>query len=261
MGPSQSPRKPMLTPLDEPRRLYREIADQLRARMAAGEFVVGGRLPSERDLALQLGVPRPSVREALIVLEVEGLVEMRAGLGVYVIGWQPMGARGVLGDTFGPFEIIRARQLVEGELAAVAARQMSAEQVSGLQEALDLMDADAARGRVPLRGDRLFHLRIAQAADNGPLLRAVMQWFDERNNPLFEPLGQHFENEHNWAAAMAEHGRVIEAIAAGAPQRARAAMQVHLQRSHDRFAAAWPHSAEPPEPADAEVAAMARSSI
>jgi DNA-binding FadR family transcriptional regulator len=62
----------------EPRRLYRQIADQLRTLIAAGEFVPGARLPPERDLAAQLGVSRPSVREALIALEVEGLVEVRA---------------------------------------------------------------------------------------------------------------------------------------------------------------------------------------
>ena len=68
----------------EPRRLYRQIADQLRALIAAGEFALGSRLPPERDLATQLGVSRPSVREALIALEVEGLVEVRMGSGIYV---------------------------------------------------------------------------------------------------------------------------------------------------------------------------------
>jgi DNA-binding FadR family transcriptional regulator len=68
----------------EPRRLYRQIADQLRALIAAGEFGLGSRLPPERDLAVQLGVSRPSVREALIALEVEGLVEVRMGSGIYV---------------------------------------------------------------------------------------------------------------------------------------------------------------------------------
>lgn len=242
----------MPPPPSEPRRLYRQIAEQLRARMASGEFPVGARLPPERDLAARFSVSRPSVREALIALEVEGLVEVRMGSGIYVVALEPAGMRLPLGDSFGPFEILRARQLVEGELAALAARQMSAEQVSGLRDTLVLMEEDAGRGRVPMRGDRLFHLRIAQVADNGPLLRVVTQWFDERHNPMFEQLGQHFENEPNWVAAIAEHGRVVEAIAAGAPQRARAAMQVHLQRSHDRFAAAWPQAAEAPEstPAD-----------
>ena len=69
----------------EPQRLYRQIADQLRTLIQSGEFVAGSRLPAERDLAKQLGVSRPSVREALIALEVEGWVEVRTGSGVYVL--------------------------------------------------------------------------------------------------------------------------------------------------------------------------------
>src|SRR5207244_11594286 len=68
----------------EPRRLYRQIADQIRTLIRSGEFSAGSRLPPERDLARQLGVSRPSVREALIALEVEGLVEVRIGSGNYV---------------------------------------------------------------------------------------------------------------------------------------------------------------------------------
>src|SRR3954471_2375500 len=68
----------------EPSRLYRQIAEQLRGLIAGGEFVAGTRLPAERDLARQLGVSRPSVREAIIALEVEGWVEVRTGSGIYV---------------------------------------------------------------------------------------------------------------------------------------------------------------------------------
>src|SRR5664279_6378167 len=70
----------------EPRRLYRQIADQIRTLIRNGEFPTGARLPPERDLAKQLGVSRPSVREALIALEVEGLVEVRIGSGIYIQG-------------------------------------------------------------------------------------------------------------------------------------------------------------------------------
>ena len=69
----------------EPQRLYRQIAGQLRTLISQGELAVGSRLPAERDLAKQLGVSRPSVREALIALEVEGWVEVRTGSGIYVL--------------------------------------------------------------------------------------------------------------------------------------------------------------------------------
>src|SRR5215207_7527964 len=98
----------------EPQRLYRQIAEQLRSLIGAGEFQPGSRLPAERDLAKQLGVSRPSVREALIALEVEGWVEVRTGSGVYVLErhGQLNGADVKVPPTeWGPLELIRARRV------------------------------------------------------------------------------------------------------------------------------------------------------
>jgi GntR family transcriptional regulator, transcriptional repressor for pyruvate dehydrogenase complex len=223
-----------------PRRLYRQIANQLRALIRAGEFPVGSRLPPERDLAVQLGVSRPSVREALIALEVEGLVAVRMGSGVVVTACDAAASVVPVDAPFGPFEIIRARQVIECELAAMAALAMDAAAVDGLQEALALMRADVAQGRMPVLGDRLFHLRIAEAADNGPLLRTVTELYDERNTPLFEQLGQHVETLPTWCEALREHQAVVDAIARHDPTEARAAMHAHLQQSHDRLAGLLP---------------------
>ncbi len=228
----------------ETKRLYRQIADQLRNLIRASEFEVGTRLPAERELALQLGVSRPSVREALIALEVEGLVEIRPGSGIHVIAREPpASAPRIEPSTFGPFEIIRARQLIECQLAAIAAQRATPEQVAGLSDALAQMEDDLDAGLMPIRGDRLFHVRVAQIAQNGPLLRTVAELFDERNTPLFEQMGHHFENETSWRKAIAEHRSVMVAIAAGKPDAARAAMHVHLERSQERFAEAWPQPA------------------
>jgi len=222
----------------EPRRLYRQIADQLRGLIERGEYAVGTRLPPERDLALQLGVSRPSVREALIALEVEGLVEVRMGSGIYVRPHDPKQQRRVSGE--GPLETIRARQLIESELAAHAARHMKKAQIAGLRNALALMQQEVDAGRMPTRGDRLFHERIAEACENSVLQRVVGELFDERHNPLFEQLGSHFETVRSWTIAIAEHQAVVDAIAAHSPEAARAAMATHLERSHDRFTASWP---------------------
>jgi GntR family transcriptional repressor for pyruvate dehydrogenase complex len=224
----------------ETRRLYRQIADQLREAIERGEFPAGTRLPPERDLAAQLGVSRPSVREALIALEVEGRVEVRMGSGIYVREPDPAAARAALHEAESPLETIRARQLIEGELAAYAALHMRRVQLAGLREAIALMEEEAAAGHTPTGGDRLFHTRIAEACDNSVLMRLVSELFDERHNPLFEQLGSHFENPHSWAAAIAEHRAVLDAIAHQAPQAAREAMALHLANSHDRFMASWP---------------------
>lgn len=219
-----------------PRRLYRQIAEQLRGLIRSGEFAVGSRLPPERDLAVQLGVSRPSVREAVIALEVEGLVEVRVGSGIHVLARDPAPSAAPVDAPFGPFEVIRARQVLEGELAALAARQMTGEQLAGLRQALAVMADDVAQGRSPSRGDRQFHLSIAEAADNGPLLRTVAELYDERNTPLFEQLGHHYETGPTWRLALAEHQAVADAIAAADADGARRAMHSHLQQSHDRLA-------------------------
>lgn len=227
----------------EPRRLYRQIADQLRGLVERGEYEVGSRLPPERDLALQLGVSRPSVREALIALEVEGLVEVRMGSGIYVRPLTEARSRPVSAE--GPLETIRARQLIESELAALAAKHMNKAQVVGLKNALALMQQEVDSGHTPTRGDRLFHLRIAEAAENSVLQRVVSELFDERHNPLFEQLGSHFETAGSWAAAIVEHRAVIDAITRHSSDDARAAMATHLSNSHDRFTVNIAHTGTP----------------
>ena len=108
----------------EPHRLYRQIADRIGTLIARGEFAPGTRLPPERDLAAQLQVSRTSVREALIALELGGLIDIRMGSGVYV---RPQGPLARDGHTVrshrdtGPFEQLRARWLIEGETAGLAA--------------------------------------------------------------------------------------------------------------------------------------------
>lgn len=222
----------------EPRRLYRQIADQLRRLIESGEFPVGARLPPERDLAVQLGVSRPSVREALIALEVEGLVEVRMGSGIYACSADATPAGGIVAAT--PLDVIRARQVIEGEMAAGAARHSTPALLDALAESIALMEEEAGGGNIPVRGDRMFHLRIAEVSENAVLLRLVAELFDERHNPLFAQFGNHFENAESWAAAIAEHRAVVKAIASGAPDLARAAMCDHLELSHNRFYAAWP---------------------
>src|SRR5213083_2388922 len=117
------------------RRLYRQIADQIAALIEKGEYGTGERLPPERDLAKQLGVSRPSVREALIALEVEGYVDVRVGSGVYVTGSPAGGGESKLAADSGPFELIRARWVIEGECAALAARHATRAQVRAIEEA------------------------------------------------------------------------------------------------------------------------------
>ncbi len=235
----------------EPQRLYRQIAEQLRTLITAGEFVPGCRLPAERDLATQFGVSRPSVREALIALEVEGWVEVRTGSGVYVLersGRAQSDDPQVPPTEWGPLELIRARRVIEGEIASLAATQGKRRHIQAIRDAIDLMQQDTDRGVAPLAGDRAFHTAIAQAAGNVVLVETVETFWDARRGPLFERLGDYFETVPSWRMAIAEHEIVLDAIRARDAQGARSAMQQHMDKSHSRFSASWRRANRPAQP-------------
>ncbi|MDB5757677.1 MAG: transcriptional regulator, GntR-family [Burkholderia sp.] len=223
----------------EPKRLYRQVAGELRALISRDGFVAGSRLPPERQLALALKVSRPSVREALIALEVEGWIEVRKGSGIYVRDRSRDDA-GAAAETAqanapGPLELLRARALVEGEVAALAAGMANRAQIAGLEEAVRQMEAEAAGGAVPLHGDRLFHLRLARITRNSTLVRVVAELFDQRSNPLSSRLGEHLEHGASWRSAVREHRQVILALKCRDPVAAREAMQRHMALSHRRL--------------------------
>lgn len=223
----------------EPQRLYRQIADQLRTLIGNGEFATGARLPAERDLARQLGVSRPSVREALIALEVEGWVEVRTGSGVYVQDRAQRKPAAVASVEWGPLELIRARRVVEGETAALAAAQGRRKDVDAMTRAISLMQELAGRNVMPLEGDRAFHLAIVGACGNAVLQETVEGFWDSRNGPIFTRLGGYFETLPSWRSAIAEHTLILDAIAAGDADAARTAMHAHMDKSHQRFSASW----------------------
>jgi GntR family transcriptional regulator, transcriptional repressor for pyruvate dehydrogenase complex len=216
-----------------PRRIYQEIALQIRSHIENGEFPSGSRLPSERELAQQLKVSRPSVREALIALEVEGLVEVRTGSGVFVC--KPQRAFPYHASSEGPLEIMRARISIEGETAAMAARHIRAPQLREMENILETMDPDLNKQGSYLPADRAFHLYIAEAAGNGVLVRIVAELFDARHSPLGLQFERHFENTRTWRQALAEHKLVVKALASRNPESARQAMQRHLRSSHNRL--------------------------
>jgi DNA-binding FadR family transcriptional regulator len=240
------PPAPASMPLQvvESHRLYRQIAEQLRGLIVGGEFAPGSRMPAERDLAKQLGVSRPSVREALIALEVEGYVEVRTGSGIYV--QEAHVRRGAARDLlnghdeaeWGPLQLMRARELVEGEVAALAARHARKAQIAAMATALAQMNEDADGGVVPREGDEAFHNAIAKACGNEVLCDTVRGYWNRRG-PIFARLGDHFESPASWSAALVEHAAVLDAIRAHEPDAARVAMQHHLKKAYNRYSASW----------------------
>ena len=214
----------------EPRRLYLQIADQVRSLIADGEFPVGSRLPAERELAKRFGVSRPTFREALIALEVEGYVDVRPGSGIIVTALKRTSSDGP-GDE-GPLEIFRARMLIEGEIAAEAAPLMKQQDIDALEQILTSMKDEPGR----VEADRQFHRFIASKLGNKVLLRVVTGLFDQRGTPLAKQFAIDFDNAKTWAAVFAEHRGIVAALAGHDPEKARKAMRSHLQKSHNRWA-------------------------
>jgi DNA-binding FadR family transcriptional regulator len=182
------------------------------------------------------------VREALIALEVEGLVEVRIGSGIYVLstnGVEAGSGPSHVEAEAGPFELLRARYFIESECAALAAKNAQKAQVDSIGDALEQMTRELGEERQPLAGDRLFHLRVAEATGNGALVAVVKLLWEERTGPLYAQLENHYDSPALWSAAMTEHRAVLKAIAARDASGARAAMQRHLNQAYKRFSTGW----------------------
>lgn len=230
-------------PIDN-RRLYRHIADQLMQMIGSGEYPIGTRLPAERDLAVQLGVSRPSVREALIALEVEGVVEVRGGAGVFVLQQQRRSPFiDPLAPVPGPFDLIRARWIIESECAHLAATHATPEQLAGMKRALDDMRGAPLYDDVSLEADQRFHLCIAEASANSALVMVTRQLWDARRGPLYLQLESHFSGKEIWRQAVDEHAEILNAIVSRDGTAARNAMRRHMKNAELRFASNW-HSGE-----------------
>jgi GntR family transcriptional repressor for pyruvate dehydrogenase complex len=220
----------------ESRRLYQQIADQIRELIERGGFEPGTRLPPERDLAQQLGVSRPSLREALIALDVEGRVEVRSGAGVFVSAARPDPApqkTAAMGES--PSQLMEARSVIEGEVVVLACARTTAELLARLRQILKDMASGIERRHTRVDLDRDFHLTLAEMSGNTLLQRMVGELFDERHSPISAKIRSRFENTRTWKSALAEHEAILKALEARDPIAAQAAMRAHLKASAQRW--------------------------
>lgn len=219
----------------ETRRLYQQVADQIRALIASNAIAPGTRLPPERDLAQQLGVSRPSLREALIALEIDGSVEIRMGSGVYVCppAERPAPNPSALGES--PSELMQARAVIEGAAVVLACARITAEGLARLRDTLTRMRIEMEQGGYPVEQDKQFHLTIAAISGNSVLVRLVGELFDERHSPISSQLRERFDSTQTWQAAMGEHEAILQALESADPLAAQTAMRQHLKTSTDRW--------------------------
>lgn len=217
----------MSTPTDNSLRLYKRVAALIEQDIAKGRYQAGQRLASERDLAEGFGVSRPTVRRAVIALEMRGLLEARQGSGVYVRqANSPVAPPREL--DIGAFEQAEARRLFEGEAAALAATLITDDELANLESLVVEMNNEEATKEQSELADRQFHIAIAQATRNSAIVRVVENTWDLRyRSPLCMQMLERARHVRR-RPLKDEHEEIIESLRTRDPKTARAAMQAHL---------------------------------
>ena len=217
----------MLDPIIN-RRLYQQVAERIRRQIESGELVAGDRLPAEKDLAQQLGVSRPSVREALVALEIAGFVEIRTGSGTYISGRGKL-LPPMLDAGPGPFELLHARLLIEGEVASEAAMRIDPDELAAVEGTVNEMERMVLAGEHSRAADQRFHVLIANASGNSVLAELVSNLWQGMFSPMFYKMSELTGLIANQELALAEHKAIFAALATHDPVGARAAMRRHLK--------------------------------
>lgn len=215
-----------LRPLARPR-LYEQVVRQLRAHVTDSGLVAGDKLPAERDLAERLGVSRASIKQALVALEVQGLIEVRHGGGTYLLRQHL--------DTE-PFDelvarqrrlpdVLDAREALETKLAELAAERRTEDDLAELEGALSDMREQIETGELGDAGDRRFHAAITAAAHSSLLAEFMRTIATEIAESRQESLRQ----PHRPPKSLSQHERIAEAIRTRNPRAAVTAMRRHLR--------------------------------
>jgi len=229
----------MKTPVS-PQRPYQEVGEMLRNMITQKQVAVGERLPPERELAQQLNVTRTLVREALIMLELEGLIEVRRGAGIYVINDAPVARAAIpsASNDAGPFEMLQARQLLESNIAEFAALQATRDDIVKMRQALALEERELAQATVDQSedGDRNFHLAIAEATHNSMLVELFKQsWQWREDNVMWSQLHRHLVDSDYRKQWLEDHKKILAALIKKDARAAKQAMWQHLENVKQRL--------------------------
>ena len=212
-------------------RLYQDLARIFLGELVAGKYPVGTRMPAERELAAKYEVSRPTVREAIIALEVQGIVEVRVGSGAYVR--RIPGNEDLPGFNISAFELTEARLMFEGEAAALAATQITDAEISEIALLVEAIAQENNDPRGTDMADRAFHLAIAKATRNSAISEAIERLWDLRATSPEAALLHEKARTANIKPVVDEHSAILEALRARDPAAARAAMRHHLAQVID----------------------------
>lgn len=223
------------------KRLYQQIGLKLKDKITDGDFKVGDKLPPEREIAEQMEVSRSVIRESLIMLELQNIVKVRKGSGVYVIN-TPDDAHRLMkeqqkieidsedDDDVGPFEMLQARQFLESRIAEFAATQVTKNDIFKLREALEMERKHLDDNCLDYDGDEMFHIAIAEATQNSVLCDMVKElWVRREKSSMWRQLHERISDQDYRRRWLADHEKIYMALVRKDAAGAREAMWLHLE--------------------------------
>lgn len=223
----------MYTPVQSVR-VFEQVARQIEQRILDGELRSGDRLPTERELAEQFRVSRTAVREAMKMLAQKGLVDMRPGRGTIVIDGAHeamqhsigLVMRLKLGEVGGSDNLVEVREILEVEIAGLAAARATEKEIAVMREAVKVMDESLNDADAFIAADNNFHAALAEATQNTLILILI----NSIVHLLSEQRKQIFETGDGPRRGQIHHKRILECVIKHDPEAARAAMRAHLQQ-------------------------------
>ncbi len=212
----------------EPTRLYEEAMVRLAEHIRKGKLKPGDRLPSERDLAARMKISRATLREALRVMQLQGMLVSRRGAGNYISGGNAQDLARTL-DHLALKDIFELRFLIEPSIAALAAQRGTADDISRLETILRKQEQQIQQSRNIAESDTEFHAALATATHNHALVQidaTLMQIIaPSRNKSL--------QTSRRARSSLVSHCAILDAVRTRDPQRAQREMEEHI-RSVDR---------------------------
>src|SRR6202165_3198327 len=225
-----------LRPLERSR-LYEDLGERLGQFVRESNMAPGDRFPPERELAHQLRVSRTSVRQAMVVLQALGFVDVRHGEGIFLRRIRGFGESlpKLLERRRRLPEVLEAREALEVKLAELAASRRSKEDLAAMQAALRTMEKEIRTKGLGTDGDAAFHHAVAAAARNEVLLHLIDAMADAIHETRVESLSEPGPPPRSLEA----HRRILDAIEAGTPPQAAQEMRKHLRQVADVSLLRW----------------------
>jgi GntR family transcriptional repressor for pyruvate dehydrogenase complex len=217
-----------------PKKISEEIVNQIKQLISSGELKPGDRIPSERELATMLGVSRPSVREAIMVLDAMGFLESRQGGGTFVKAL----TEGSITDPLAKLvekrdpELLRSlaevRMGLESWSAYLAAQRADEKDIAELRRLYYVMEQQAKRGGWDPEVDAEFHYAITAAGHNSLQMHVLDSIHSLLSATIQVALMEFYQQEGHVEMLLEQHREILDAIAAHDPELARQKMMAHL---------------------------------